>query len=309
MQNNDLFEDIIEYPNPEAQECFSALVGLDNIKETLTKEASLLLNPDLIKKWSKRFYKKEIKLLKIFNNRFPFFIFAGDVGTGKTTLAESFGDVIARNEKMIIYLYRLSLKSRGTGAVGEMTRLISEAFEKVKEQAQKGFKESKKPSSVVILLIDEADALVESREISQMHHEDRAGVNSLIRGIDTLANSNLPAIVLMCTNRFDAIDPAVRRRAVEIFEFKRPDDKERKYILENSLSDVGFNTKQIDEIVKLTGPNKSEKREYGYTYSDLIKRFLPRIIIGAYPDKDIQFEDIIKIIDLIPPTKPFQEEN
>ena len=48
MQTNELFEDIIEYPNPEAQERFSALVGLDDVKETLTKEASLLLNPDLI---------------------------------------------------------------------------------------------------------------------------------------------------------------------------------------------------------------------------------------------------------------------
>jgi AAA+ superfamily predicted ATPase len=309
MQTNELFEDIIEYPNPEAQERFSALVGLDDVKETLTKEASLLLNPDLIKKWSKKFYKKEIELLKVFNDRFPFFIFAGDVGTGKTTLAESFGDVIARNEKMTIYLYRLSLKSRGAGAVGEMTRLISEAFEKVKEQAQKGFKENKKPSSATVLLIDEADAFAQSREISQMHHEDRAGVNSLIRGIDTLANSNLPAIVLMCTNRFDAIDPAVKRRAAEIFEFRRPDDKQRKYVLEDSLSDIGFNAEQIDEIVKLTGPNKSEKREYGYTYSDLIKRFLPKTIIGAYPDKDIQFEDTIKIINLTPPTKPFQGEN
>ncbi len=309
MQNNDLFEDIIEYPNPEARERFLALVGLNDVKEILTKEASLLLNPDLIKKWSKKFYKKEIELLKIFNNRFPFFIFAGDVGTGKTTLAESFGDVIARTENITIYLYRLSLKSRGAGAVGEMTRLISEAFEKVKEQAQKGFKKNKKPSSAVILLIDEADALAQSREISQMHHEDRAGVNALIRGIDTLANSNLPAIVLMCTNRFGAIDPAVKRRAVEIFKFQRPDDKQRKYVLENSLSDVGFKTGQIDEMVKLTGPNKTKKRKYSYTYSDLITRLLPRIIIGAYPDKDIQFKDIIKIINLTPPTKPFQEEN
>ena len=118
MQNNDLFEDIIQCPNPELQERFLDLVGLDDIKETLIKEASLLLNPDLTKKWSKKFYKKEINLLKIFKDRFPFFIFASDVGTGKTSLAETFGDIISRNEDITIYLYRLSLKSRGAGAVG-----------------------------------------------------------------------------------------------------------------------------------------------------------------------------------------------
>ena len=305
----DLFENIIEYPNPGAQIRFSGLVGLDEVKDILTKEASLLLNSELIKKWSKKFYKKEIKLISLFNSRFPFFIFAGDIGTGKTTLAESFGDTIAREEKMTIYLYRLSLKSRGAGAVGEMTMLISEAFEKVREQAQKGFKENKKPSSAIILLIDEADALAQSREISQMHHEDRAGVNSLIRGIDTLANSNLPAMVLMCTNRFDAIDPAVKRRAVEIFKFERPNDIQRRYILTKNLSEVGFSKEQINEIVEATGPNKRKGIKYGYTYSDLIQKFLPRIIINACPDKDIQFEDIKKIINLIPPTEPFRGEN
>lgn len=309
MQTNELFEDIIEYPNPEEQYRFSALVGLDDIKETLIKEASLLLNHNLIKGWSKKFYKKEIKLLEILNNRFPFFIFAGDVGTGKTTLAESFGDVIARDEKMTIYLYRLSLKSRGAGAVGEMTRLISEAFEKVKEQARKGFKENKKPSSSVILVIDEADALAQSREISQMHHEDRAGVNSLVRGIDTLASSRLPVIVIMCTNRGGAIDPAVKRRAVEIFEFKRPDENQRKYILTNNLSDIGFSPEQINDLVGLTGPSKDKTREYGYTYSDLIQKLLPRIVINAYPERDIQFEDVRKIISSISPTKPFREES
>lgn len=308
MQTNELFEDIIEYPNPEEQYRFSALVGLDDIKETLTKEASLLLNHNLIKDWSKKFYRKEIKLLEILNNRFPFFIFAGDVGTGKTTLAESFGDVIARNENMTIYLYRLSLKSRGAGAVGEMTRLISEAFEKVKEQARKGFKENKKSSSSVILVIDEADALAQSREISQMHHEDRAGVNSLVRGIDTLANSKLPVIVIMCTNRGGAIDPAIKRRAVEIFEFKRPDGNQRKHILTNNLSDIGFSSEQINELVELTGPSKDKKRGYGYTYSDLIQKFLPKVVINAYPERDIQFEDVKRIVNSIPPTKPFQEE-
>ena len=75
----------------------------------------------------------------------------------------------------------------------------------------------------MVLVIDEADALAQSREMAQMHHEDRAGVNALIRGIDELAGRRLPIAVVLCTNRPDAIDPAVRRRAAEIFRFERPD--------------------------------------------------------------------------------------
>ena len=39
-----------------------------------------------------------------------------------------------------------------------------------------------------------------------MHHEDKAGVNAFIRGIDRIANAKLPAAVLMCTNRISALD-------------------------------------------------------------------------------------------------------
>ncbi len=143
MTSNELFEEIIELPSPEEEKRYSELVGLDDIKTTLNKEASILLNPELLSKWSKKNYKKEIKLLDFFRNRFHFFIFAGDIGTGKTTLAESFGDRISREEKMPLYLYRLSLKTRGTGAVGEMTRLISGAFEEVKKLLKEDIEKAK----------------------------------------------------------------------------------------------------------------------------------------------------------------------
>ena len=123
-----------------------------------------------------------------------------------------------------VALYALSLTARGTGAVGEMTSLLSKAFNEVKDAARKSSGRRGKHSSGIILLIDEADALAQSREMGQMHHEDRAGVNALIRGVDDFATGNLPAIVLMCTNRLEALDPAVRRRAAATFTFTRPNE-------------------------------------------------------------------------------------
>ena len=62
----------------------------------------------------------------------------------------------------------------------------------------------------IVVIIDEADAIAQSREFGQMHHEDRAGVNALIRGIDTVATERRPVLVLLCTNRLSALDPAIR---------------------------------------------------------------------------------------------------
>ena len=73
-------------------------------------------------------------------------------------------------------------------------------------------------------MIDEGDALAESRATEQMHHEDRAGVNVLIRGIDRLARERLPGLVVLCTNRVDSLDPAVMRRAAVHHQFQRPTD-------------------------------------------------------------------------------------
>ena len=219
-----IFEEVREFPDPAAARRFAGLVGLDDMKDRLLKEARLLLDPESLTAWSNKYHCQKTRLLEFFRDRPPLFIFAGDVGTGKTALAETFGDAVAREADIRITLYALSLTARGKGAVGEMTNLLSEAFTEVRQAAKRSSGRGGKHSSGIVLLIDEADALAQSRELAQMHHEDRAGVNALIRGVDDLATGNLPAIVVMCTNRLDALDPAVRRRAAATFTFTRPND-------------------------------------------------------------------------------------
>ena len=69
---------------------------------------------------------------------------------------------------------------------------------------------------------------------------NRAGVNAFIRGVDRLAEKRLPAVVVLCTNRLSAIDPAVQRRAAEIFEFRRPDEAQRRTVIEAPLAEAGL---------------------------------------------------------------------
>ena len=298
------FDQVDMFPDPEFRRRYDNLIGLDDKKALLNKEGRIMIQPTLLDEWSKQYYKKDIQLVNIFRRKPALFIFSGDVGTGKSSLAETFGEALAREAKLNIYLYRLSLKSRGNGMVGDMTGLITGAFEAVRSEAKKAVA-AKKVNSGYILLIDEADALAQSRESTQMHHEDKAGVNALIRGIDTIATAKLPVLVVMCTNRLSALDPAVRRRAASIFEFERPNDEQRKALLGQALVDTGIASKNLDALVAATGPSKT--RAYGYTFSDLTQRLLPGILLQAFPDKAIDFTEAIDLAKRLSPTPPFKE--
>lgn len=300
-----IFEEVKQFPDPSAARRFASLVGLEEQKERLLKEARLLLDPGSLTHWSEKFYRKKTKIIRLFQDRPPLFIFAGDVGTGKTELAETFGDAVARESGLSVTLYALSLNARGTGAVGEMTSLLSMAFAEVKQAARRASGREGKRTSGIVLLIDEADALAQSRELAQMHHEDRAGVNALIRGVDDLANGSLPAIIVMCTNRLEALDPAIRRRAVATFTFERPNEEQRQAVVEPVLEELGFTPQQIQSIVTATGA--SHGKRYGYTYSDLTQRFLPGLLLAAYPSRKASYDLAREVIERHPPTAPFQE--
>lgn len=302
---DDLFEEIIELPERRLEQTYAHLVGLDDIKSRLVREARVLMNPALLDQWSLTAYGKRVDLVDTYLHRPPLFVFAGDVGCGKTALAESFGAHIARSERLAVTLYRLSLNARGTGAVGEMTRLIAAAFQIVRSAGEGASAGSSRARSAIVLVIDEADALAQSREMTQMHHEDRAGVNALIRGIDDLAGRNLPIVVVMCTNRPDAIDPAVRRRSAAIFEFGRPSVEQRRHVLELYLSELGFSPEQLTYLATATG--EQEGRLYGATYSDLVQRYLPTLLLDALPDKVIRFDHALATAFALQPTRPFAE--
>lgn len=303
---DELFERSISYPDFEPQERLARLVGLDDYKSRLTKILGLLVNPDGLDAWAKRHHPGANDIVSTVLRRPPLVVLAGDVGSGKSELAETIGDAVARQENIEITLLPLSLSTRGEGRVGEMTKLISGAFDHTVSEAQKLRSASGKSRGGIILLIDEADALAQSREAAQMHHEDRAGVNAFIRGIDRIANAKLPAAVIMCTNRINALDPAIRRRAADVMTFSRPDDIQRSAVLSPSLSQLGFSEDQIEPLIKATGPNPT--REYGFTFSDITQRLIPSIILDAYPDKPINASRALELARTIEATPPFQEE-
>jgi len=297
----ELFERELTFPNDTASDAFARLHGLDPLKERLIKEAVLLTRPDALEKWSRKHHgRRTIRAVESFTHGAPLLVFAGDVGTGKTALAQSFGDAVAREIGEPVHLLQMSIKTRGTGIVGEMTQLITNAFRAVQERAARA-------GEVTILLLDEADALGESRETAQMHHEDRAGVNALIQGIDLLRGSRLPILVIFCTNRLSSLDPAIWRRAADVFEFKRPDEGQRRGFLNAMLSDLDLPKRTMDQLVELTGPG--EGRRYGCTYSDLSDRLIRNAVIDAYPDGALDGPRLLGLATDMAPTRPFVGES
>jgi AAA+ superfamily predicted ATPase len=265
-----LFARTEEFPNPDAQARLAALVGLDETVDRLVSEAAVLLDPSLVSAWSSRVHGKVIPAAVALRDRTPMFIFAGDVGVGKTELGEVLGQAISRAADADVSLYPLSLTARGRGAVGEMTTLLTRAFERVGKDFARVRRADGRAAAMGVLLVDEADALAQSRELPQMHHEDRAGVNALLRGIDGMRADQLPVLTILCTNRLEAIDPAVQRRAAVIQVFERPTLEQRAALLARLLVGTKLQSGDIDDLARATGD--APGRSYGYTYSDLRER-------------------------------------
>jgi len=302
---DELFESRVEFPDPDRGDRLNRLVGLEAQASILRRTLGLMVNPARLDAWAKLHHPEATTALDYLRRRPSLVVLAGDVGTGKTELAETIGDAVARQEDIPVTLYPLSLSTRGQGRVGEMTQLLTASFDHVIEEARKLQGESGNVRGAAILLIDEADALAQSREGAQMHHEDRAGVNAFIRGVDRLTSTGLPAAVIMCTNRLSALDPAVKRRAASILTFARPDCDQRRAVLAAPLEELGFTPEDIEAVVTATGSRPA--RPYGFTYSDLTQRLLPSILLDAYPDGPVDALRAVEIAGSLVPTAPFQD--
>lgn len=83
----------------------------------------LLVNPLACRSGQRNTIRQARAAIDTVLRRPPLAVLAGDVGSGKTELAETI-DAVARQEGIDITLYPLSLATRGQGRVGEMTQLF-----------------------------------------------------------------------------------------------------------------------------------------------------------------------------------------
>lgn len=290
--NSALFELEVSLPDTILTAQAERLVGFRTRYERMRQNLRLIIDKDGLEAWSKKYYRKRVALVDSLLDRYPLVVFHGDVGTGKTATAEAALNALANELGKDAMLFKLSTQVRGSGNVGEMSMLINRAFDIVGKEAGK--------AKLSFLIIDEADSLAASRSGNQSHHEDKVAVNTLIQKIDDVRRFNGRVLVILCTNRFDALDAAILRRVAYSEEFCRPDEAERRELFHLDCEGLGLATSVVEELVELTGPQGPHK--LGFTFSDIRTRLLPEALAQAYPSRKIDHGDLIKAVSRVTPS-------
>lgn len=289
----DTFDTQLELPYSKLESIAKALIGFDRRYEELRNHLMVMLIPDDIDRWSKEHYKKIIPLCEVIRQRYPLFLFSGDVGTGKTVTAECAANRLTQEMGKEGFLLKLSTRVRGKGLHGEMSQLIQNAFENLKNGAGK--------NRLSFLLIDEADSIASLRSTEQMHQEEKAAVNTLIQKIDEIRQIDGRAVVFLCTNRANIIDQAITRRAALHVEFSRPNKEECLELLTHDLQGMGLTPENLSELASMTSSG-GEHGDTGYSFSDFRLRFLPEALVRAFPNKALTFDVLKETVFLVKPS-------
>lgn len=287
-----VFERKVVLPDADITARTKVLLGFESLYLRVSKQLQLLINLDQVEVWSERHHGKRLALVDVLRDQYPFAIFYGDVGTGKSAMAEAIGNRIAKDSRTEdSLLFKLSNRVRGTGSVGEMGTLISEAFAEIKKSIGKDRR--------AILIIDEGDSLAATRSQEQSHHEDKVAVNTLIQAIDELRASRGRIFTILCTNRMSVLDPAIQRRAAVVEHFRRPDETQRKELFEMDLSDLGITPPQIAALVAATAASGGTPP---WTYSDIRTRLYPAAVALAFPESALTFAHLKQALAVTAPS-------
>ena len=285
MSNSTVFEVKTDLPTKQLDILADKLLGFESRYLRVKKQLQLLLKADELEQWSTKHHKRVLTIIGLLSDQYPLAIFHGDVGTGKTANAEAIANRLARDAKIEdAILFKMSNKVRGTGKVGEMGTLISQAFDEISRSIGTG-------GARAFLIIDEGDSLGASRSQEHSHHEDKVGVNTLIQSIDNLRKHGGRIFAILCTNRLGALDAAVLRRASIIEEFLRPSDQERRELFTKDLSDMGISGTEIDQLVKTSAAVDGKP---AWTYSDIRTRLYPAAVALAFPDSPLKAEHFLQ---------------
>ena len=298
MSTTSVFDSAIELPDIQLTDREKVLLGFTGRYERVQNQLQLLLNQGQLSEWSKQHHNKVLPICNLVADQYPLVIFHGDVGTGKTATAECIANRIvldSRAEDSV--LFKLSNRVRGSGKVGEMGTLLTQAFAEVADAAGKKRR--------AILIIDEGDSIAASRSQSHSHHEDKVAVNTLIQGVDELRNYVGRIVVILCTNRLSVLDAALRRRAAIVEEFTRPDIAERKELFSMDLAGMGLSDKQLSELATVTGERNGQPV---WTYSDIRTRLYPTAMAKAFPNRPLTFQDLTDSILSMRPSPVMEDK-
>jgi SpoVK/Ycf46/Vps4 family AAA+-type ATPase len=226
------------YPSELWAKRYESLIGLTEIKKRVLTALRSLFSPEFVRQWSQQ-YNCEQQAFSLLKLRYPVFLFDGVPGVGKTELAHAIGDPLARVLGTPVVSYSIGLQLRGEGLVGQLSQNICKLLEFGHlRHAERGVP--------VLLVLNEGDALGQSRGGIPQHHEESVGVSTLLQQIDHMRHT--PGVALIMTsNRHSALDTALASRlSAHRVSFPQPDYRLRFDLLArhvgNSLADCELRT-------------------------------------------------------------------
>lgn len=292
MSDQKLFDQELPLPEGGLTKREKGLLGFEVRYQRIEAQLRLLFEQEQLKAWNKKYHDGALSLIDLVADQYPFIIFHGDVGTGKSATAECVANrLVKESGKEDCTLFKLSNRVRGTGRVGEMGTLLALAFERVVTAAGKNKR--------AILLIDEGDSLAAARSQEHSHHEDKVAVNTLIQGIDDIRHLRGRVLVILCTNRSSVLDPALQRRAAVMEEFLRPNAEELQQLFAMDLAALNLMPTQIKHLVALTDAREGRP---AWTYSDIRTRLYPAALGQAYPGGPLTLDHLLCAAETMRPS-------
>jgi hypothetical protein len=254
-------EGALTLPESEVHALGRRLVGLEEIQREVLWYLGCYYDNEL-ESWAAQ-AKQELPaaMRATFEASVPLFLFSGDPGTGKSALSRVIADSYCRQQDISGMVLTVGTETRGNGLVGSFSREVRGAFERLLALPGEGLR---------ALVIEEADAIVMRRSEGASQQEDRAATSTILQCLDALpSQSQGRFLIVLTTNRTDAIDPAVLRRGTRLYHFPRPGSEARRALINAWLP--GLDEDQLPTLIEASE---------GMTPRD-IERSMQSVYVGA----------------------------
>ncbi len=264
-------------PDSSTPKGFSDVAGMCELKRDLEEGIiELIQNPQQAKLDFEEYGKTIPNTILLY----------GPPGCGKTYITQALASEID------VPLYLLNISNVGSHYINLTAKNLKAAFDKAIEIAQK----TEKPC---LLFMDEIDSLAFDRD-SRMEPDDLKQVATMLQAIDTAKKSNV--IIIGATNKYNLLDPAIRRRFESKVFVDIPDFDSRKALVIKNLLSLKKGKKLLESPEDI---DNIAKRLEGYSNSSICIISKQAAINAMRRDRaDISVEDFIKAIESTTEEKP-----
>ena len=268
-------------PTPSSPKGFKDVAGMSELKKTLSQGIiQAINNPEQAQQDFEEYGKSIPKSLLLY----------GPPGCGKTYITQALASEIDTP------MYMLNISKAGSEYINLTSKNLKTAF----DEAAKIAEQQQKP---VLVFMDEIDSLGFDRG-SHTWPEDIKQVATMLQCIDQAKQTNV--ILIGATNKYNILDPAIRRRFDSKAFVDIPDNEAIKALLVKTLTPMAKGQKLISSEDDLDNITKQLK---GYSNSSICIITKEAAINAMNRDRaDIEVQDFEKAIKETGEEKPDRKQ-